>query len=154
MEQRLWKEAVVGERIPERTFYATTQTLVKFAGASGDFHPLHYDWDYARGKGYSTPMVHGQLSRAWMVESVSDWIKNPALIERLSCRFVSSIFPVGMSSMTEAVRKEATCIASGEVTAIYTENGRKYMECSLWVKTPQGANVVTGSAKIRIPEEQ
>lgn len=154
MEQKKWNDCVVGDKLPEYELKATTQRLVKFAGASGDFHPLHYDWSYAAKKGYQSPMVHGQLSRAWMAMLICNWIGNPALIKKLNCRFVSSVFSVGMASMMEAAEDKVTCIASGEVVNITEEGTQKYMECSLWVRTPEGANVLTGSAKILIPQGQ
>lgn len=153
MEQKNWKDAVPGDLLPARECYATTQRLVKFAGATGDFHPLHYDWGYAQSKGYATPMVHGQLSRAWMVMNLGSWIGDPSLIQKLSCRFVSSIFSTGMKSMLEAAEDKVTCTASGCVTGFEEEDGQRYMLCDLWVKKPDGTDVVTGKARIRIPEE-
>ena len=148
MEQKSWKDAAVGDRLPTKEFQATTQRLVKYAGASGDFHPLHYDWAYAQSKGYPSPVVHGTLNRAWMVMLVSGWIGDPTRIKTLSCRFVSSVFSTGMRSMMEAAEDNITCIASGEVASVYEDNGQRYIECNLWVKRPDGTDVMTGKTKI------
>ncbi|MCX6004885.1 MAG: MaoC/PaaZ C-terminal domain-containing protein, partial [Chloroflexi bacterium] len=53
---------------------ATTRMLVQYAGASGDFNPLHYEDDFARNLVVGRPIVHGLLKRSWLVNLVTDWI--------------------------------------------------------------------------------
>jgi acyl dehydratase len=53
---------------------ATSQMLVKWAGASGDFNPLHYDDDFAASQGVDRRIIHGELKRAWLVQLMTDWI--------------------------------------------------------------------------------
>ena len=46
-----WDEIETGYEIPPLHKTATSQTVVKYAGASGDFNPVHYDFPFARGAG-------------------------------------------------------------------------------------------------------
>ncbi|GAI50814.1 unnamed protein product, partial [marine sediment metagenome] len=50
-EQLYWEDVEVGSEVTPLPKVATTQMLVKFAGASGDFNPLHYEDTYAASQG-------------------------------------------------------------------------------------------------------
>src|SRR4051794_36861018 len=103
-----WEDVEIGEVLPTLEKIATTQMLVKWAGASGDFNPLHYEFSFAKAQGVGVPIVHGQLKRAWLVQMVSDWIGESGSIRKLSCQFRAMDFPVGMKSMTEPITSEPT----------------------------------------------
>ena len=52
----------VGERLPERKFEVTLTDVVRYAGASGDFNPLHHDEAAARAAGMDGAFAHGMFS--------------------------------------------------------------------------------------------
>ena len=53
----------VGSEVTTLKKIATTRMLVQYAGASGDFNPLHYEEDFAKNLGVGKPIVHGLLEK-------------------------------------------------------------------------------------------
>ena len=80
----------VGERVPELSRGIDLRTLVRYAGASGDFNPIHYDAEYARAAGLDGVIGHGMLAMALLSEAVTDWIGDSGLVQSISARFTSS----------------------------------------------------------------
>ena len=76
-----WEDVQVGTEVTSLPKVATTQMLVKWAGASGDFNPLHYDNSFAAAQGAGEPIVTGQLKRAWLVQLITDWIGEKGTIK-------------------------------------------------------------------------
>ena len=74
--QLYWEDVEVGTEITPLPKIATTAMLVRWAGASGDFNPLHYDKTFAESAGVGQPIVHGALKRQWLIQLVTDWIGN------------------------------------------------------------------------------
>jgi acyl dehydratase len=64
-KQICYEDVEVGSELTPLAKIATTRMLVQWAGASGDFNPLHYDEDFAKAMGVGAPIVHGALKRAW-----------------------------------------------------------------------------------------
>jgi acyl dehydratase len=64
----------VGQIVAEQTFALTRDTLVRYAGASGDFNPIHYRDDTARSVGLPGVLAHGMLTMGFAVQPVVDWL--------------------------------------------------------------------------------
>lgn len=71
----------VGEEIPELVKHPTTQQLVQYAGASGDFYQIHYDQDFARSVGLPGVILHGLLKAAYLGQLVTDWIGDRGMVK-------------------------------------------------------------------------
>jgi len=65
----------VGEVIAERELHVTRDTLVRYAGASGDFNPIHYRDDVAAAVGLPGVLAHGMLTMGAAVQPVVDWLR-------------------------------------------------------------------------------
>jgi 3-hydroxybutyryl-CoA dehydratase len=66
--------AVVGDRPAPRTVGPVSQTdIVRFAGAGGDFNPLHHDSDFAASAGFDRPIAMGQLTAGLLAAWLTDW---------------------------------------------------------------------------------
>ncbi len=92
-------EAVVIEKV-NRTH------IVKYAGASGDFNPLHHDDTAAQGlAGYPSVFAHGMLSMGLTGRMLTDWL-GPVALKKYGVRFTKQVWPGD------------TLTAKGEVTAI------------------------------------
>jgi 3-hydroxybutyryl-CoA dehydratase len=64
----------VGDRVPPRTVGPVSQTdIVRFAGAGGDFNPLHHDPAVAMAAGFEQPIAMGQLTAGLLAGLVTDW---------------------------------------------------------------------------------
>ena len=77
----------VGDRMPELRRVIELPTLVRYAGASGDFNPLHYDPEFARKAGFDSVIGHGALAMGLVSEAVSDWVGDSRQMRSLELRF-------------------------------------------------------------------
>lgn len=78
---------VVGDDLPELRRLIRTADLVAYAGATWDWHRLHYDQDFTRSRGFDRPVVDGQMLGALLAEQVQDALGPMARIVRLAFRF-------------------------------------------------------------------
>lgn len=69
----------------------TRDTLVRYAGASGDFNPIHYRDDYARSVGLEGVIAHGMLTFGVAATTVSDWLGTHGHIRDLQCKFTKQV---------------------------------------------------------------
>jgi acyl dehydratase len=111
----------VGHTQTPRTVGPVTITdLVRFAGAGGDFNPLHHDPQFAARAGFTTNIAHGQLTAGLLAAWVSDWVGVEHL-RSFEVRFVAPVF-VGdtltlSGTVTELRPSPAGPVATIEVTA-------------------------------------
>jgi len=61
-KQLYWEDVEVDTEVTTLPKVATRRMLVKWAGASGDFNPLHYDDSFAESQGVGKPIIHGALN--------------------------------------------------------------------------------------------
>jgi acyl dehydratase len=121
------REAVVIENV-QRT------QIVKYAGASGDFNPIHHDDTFAQGAGgYPTVFAHGMLSMGLTGRMLTDWV-GPTTLKKFGVRFVRQVWPGD------------TLTAKGEVTAVSEEGGKQLATIKLATVNQKGEPVVTGEA--------
>jgi acyl dehydratase len=64
----------VGEVVAEKTYALSRDTLVRYAGASGDFNPIHYRDDTAQSVGLAGVLAHGMLTMGLAVQPVVEWL--------------------------------------------------------------------------------
>jgi len=64
----------VGDVVAEHNFHLTRDTLVRYAGASGDFNPIHYRDDVATSVGLAGVLAHGMLTMGLAVQPVVEWL--------------------------------------------------------------------------------
>lgn len=81
----------VGDVVAERTVELTRDSLVRYAGASGDFNPIHYRDDIATSVGLPGVIAHGMLTMGLSVQPVVDWAGDPALVADYQVRFTRPV---------------------------------------------------------------
>ncbi|WP_268892331.1 MaoC/PaaZ C-terminal domain-containing protein, partial [Microbacterium sp. 8M] len=64
----------VGTVVAERAVHLTRDSLVRYAGASGDFNPIHYRDDVAASVGLPGVLAHGMLTMGIAVQPVAEWL--------------------------------------------------------------------------------
>jgi acyl dehydratase len=138
-EQLYYEDVVVGSEITPLVKQPTTRQLVMWAGAVGDYLPIHYDKDFAQSRGLPGVIVHGQLVGAFLGQLITDWIGEQGVLRKLSCSYK------GMNYPGEAL----TCW--GEVTKKYVQDGQYYVECDLWVENSKGEKTASGMAIVMLP---
>lgn len=76
---------------PTQTFTVTRADLVRYAGASGDFNPIHYSDRVATAMGLPGVIAHGMLTMALAARAVSTWAGGPDRVVSFSVRFTSMV---------------------------------------------------------------
>jgi acyl dehydratase len=80
-------DAVVGTELPEQVFRITRADLVRYAGASGDFNPIHWSDRVATGVGLPGVIAHGMFTMALAGRAVTGWTGDPAALVEYHVRF-------------------------------------------------------------------
>jgi acyl dehydratase len=120
-------EAVVIENI-NRTH------IVKYAGASGDFNPLHHDDTVAQNAaGYPSVFAHGMFSMGLTGKMLTDWL-GPVALKKFGVRFTKQVWPGD------------TLTAKAEVLSV--ENG--IAKIRVWTVNQDGESVVEGEAEAAV----
>jgi len=83
--------AELGEIVAEKTYTLTRDSLVRYAGASGDFNPIHYRDDVAESVGLPGVLAHGMLTMGFAVQPVVDWIGDSGKILDYQVRFTRPV---------------------------------------------------------------
>lgn len=81
---------------PGTELFATTRTvdrdrLVRYAGASGDFNPIHYNDRFARDVGLPGVIAHGMLTMGLAGSALTDWLTDPADVVSYGVRFTRPV---------------------------------------------------------------
>lgn len=118
--------------------------IVRYAGASGDFNPIHTDEDYAHNTGAPTVFAMGMLPAGYLAHAVSDWFGGPDRLRRFKVRFTTRVWP----------GDELVC--TGKVAEINGDVVRVEVEARRRGPGPEGAGIaaeetaVLGEAEIRV----
>ena len=81
----------LGDVVAEGTFDISRDSMVRYAGASGDFNPIHYRDDVAQSVGLPGVLAHGMLTMGLAVQPVVDWAGDPARIVDYGVRFTKPV---------------------------------------------------------------
>jgi acyl dehydratase len=76
---------------PEQTYRVTRADLVRYAGASGDFNPIHYSDRVATAVGLPGVIAHGMLTMGLAARAVSTWAGGPDRVVSFTVRFTSMV---------------------------------------------------------------
>jgi acyl dehydratase len=80
-------DAAVGTELPERVFRVTRADLVRYAGASGDFNPIHWNDRVATEVGLPGVIAHGMFTMGLAARVVTGWTGDPAALVEYNVRF-------------------------------------------------------------------
>jgi acyl dehydratase len=84
-------ELTVGDVVAERTVHLTRDSLVRYAGASGDFNPIHYRDDVAAAVGLPGVLAHGMLTMGLAVSTIEEWIGDTDRVIEYGVRFTKPV---------------------------------------------------------------
>jgi acyl dehydratase len=129
----------VGDELPPLVKGPLQQIqLTRYAGASGDFNPIHQDDEFARAAGMGGVFAHGMLSMGFVAQSLTDWA-GAGTVRKLGVRFAG------------LVRLKDTVTCRGRVTAVTRRDGAGLVDLELWAENQRGEKVVTGKATVALP---
>jgi acyl dehydratase len=129
----------VGDTFSEEVCRNLSRTqIVQYAGASGDYNPLHSDEVYTTQKaGYPSVFAHGMLTMGMTGRMLTNYVGDGRLT-RFGVRFTSQVFP------------GATLTATATVTAVREEDGMQIAEMDVVTTDEAGTKVLTGQAAARL----
>lgn len=126
----------VGATAPVVEHTLTRTDLVRYAGASGDYNPMHHDEVKAQAAGMPSVFGHGMLSMAILGRAITDWL-GAGSVQAYRVRFVKQTWPG--DTLTTHV----------EVTDVRTEDGAQVVDLDCRLVNGDDVAVVTGSATAR-----
>jgi acyl dehydratase len=134
-----FEDVKVGDELPPLVKGPIQQIqLTRYAGASGDFNPIHQDDEFAKAAGMGGVFAHGMLSMGFVAQSVTDW-SGAGSVHKIGVRF------------TGLVRLKDTVTCRGRVLETSSKNGDGLVELELWAENQRGEKVVTGRATVALP---
>ena len=86
-----YDDVEVGTELPGQTFVVERADLVRYAGASGDFNPIHWNERFATQVGLPDVIAHGMFTMAQAGRVVTDWAGDPAAVEEYGVRFTRPV---------------------------------------------------------------
>jgi acyl dehydratase len=124
-----FEDVQVGDQIPPQTQVITQGQLIVYAGASGDFNPLHYDPEFAAGVSPTGGIIaHGMLNMGLVSRVVTAWAGGPEHVLKLSANF------------------RAPCPLDAEVTyggeVLELDEAARTATLAVWAELADGAKVV------------
>lgn len=131
-------ELTIGERYETPVVQELSRTqIVMYAGASGDYNPLHTDEVYATTvAGYPSVIAHGQLTMGLTAKVITEWIDDGEL-SSFGVRFKRQVWPGD------------TLTATAVVSAIEHQKGVCIVELDVATVNQNGESVMTGYARLR-----
>ncbi|MGH3018496.1 MAG: MaoC/PaaZ C-terminal domain-containing protein [Gaiellaceae bacterium] len=111
----------------------TRLQLVKYAGASGDFNPIHWDPERAQEMGLGGVIAHGMLSMGFLGQYVAG-VAGPESVRRLKVRFGAMVRPDDVLTCKGTVRE--------------VDGSRAVLD--VWAENQDGEKVTTGEAEVEI----
>jgi acyl dehydratase len=128
----------VGAKAPSREFGPLTrQMFVRYAGASGDLNPMHYDDEFARSAGHPSVFAQGMFSAALLAGFATDWL-GAGNVRRFGVRFREQVWPNDV----------LTC--SGTVASIVPDGEGDRVTVDLAATRQTGGVAISGTAEFLI----
>ncbi|MCU1574123.1 MAG: acyl dehydratase [Micrococcaceae bacterium] len=109
-------ELSVGQDIGSRRIEVSRLDLIRYAGASGDFNPIHWNEAFARQVGLPGVIAHGMFTMGAAVQLVTDWAGDPGAVLDYQTRFTKPV-PVPDPTATDATAEDATAEDTAEAGA-------------------------------------
>ena len=125
-----------GQTLPPLDKQPGVTQLVKYAAGSGDFNPLHHDFNFPQSKQIGSIIVHGRFKYAALGELVSNWLDHGGRIQKLSCQYR------GMDKPDQPIR------CRGVVKRKWEEGGKKLAQVEIWTENAQGQKTTPGEATV------
>ncbi|MDQ1544603.1 MAG: hypothetical protein QOK08_2241 [Actinomycetota bacterium] len=96
-------ELTVGDVVAEKSYHLTRDSLVRYAGASGDFNAIHYRDDVAISVGLDGVLAHGMLTMGIAVQPVVEWLADRGSVVDYQVRFTKPVFVDATEGATVSV---------------------------------------------------
>lgn len=142
-EELYFEEVNVGDEMPRLVKEPITEVqLVKYAGASGDFNPLHTVDEVGKRAGFGGVIAHGMLVMGFAAQAVTAWIPNRCL-KKLKARFVAVTRPGDVITVKGKIveKRDRENLIVGELQAV-DQKGEVKLKGSFEAVLPSRKNLV------------
>jgi acyl dehydratase len=132
-----------GDAIPAQEFPVHRADLVRYAGASGDFNPIHWNERFATSVGLPNVIAHGMYTMAVAVRVVTDWAGDPAAVVDYGVRFTRPVVvpdPDGAVLRVEGTVREVRPDGLVDVDLTTTVDGQTVLAKARAVVRPRAAS--------------
>ena len=143
MEKKVlyFEEIREGDEAPPVVVANITRThIVRYAGASGDFNPIHHDELYAIRAGNDRLFAMGMMTAGFLSHMITHWVGDGRL-RRYKIRFGRQVWP----------GDTVTC--KGKINRKYTEDGKNYLEADVFAENQRAEKVITGAIVAEVPSK-
>ena len=113
-------------------------SLVRYAGASGDFNPIHWNERFAQSVGLSGVIAHGMLTMGTAVQLVSDWVGDPGAIVDYQTRFTKPVPVADAPGGENPDTPTNTLTISGKVGALNEEEHTARIDLTVTARDEEG----------------
>ncbi len=140
-KQPYFEDIEEGAKLPAVEYGPVSMTtIVKFAGASGDFAPIHHDVEVAKRRGLPGPIIMAPLKAAYLERFIIDWTGPKGVLRELDMQMR------GMDLVGSSL------IVGGIVSKKYVKEGKHCVECDLWIENKEsGERTTTAKALLHLP---
>jgi acyl dehydratase len=136
-----FEELSVGDEAPPLVVKDISRThFVRYAGASGDFNPMHHDDTIATSVGNPSVFGHGMLTAGLMARVLKDWF-GPTALRRYQVRFSKQVWP----------GETLTCTAKVSGVRDGDDPGEGLVDVECQVVNQDGEAKLTGTATAAVP---
>ena len=139
----LWEGHDIGDVIVKDSVEITRDSLVRYAGASGDFNPIHYRDDVARLVGLEGVLAQGMITMGIAVAPVTAWLGDRGFVSSYQVRFTKPVYVPAEGSVKVSVSVSLAKTdepAEGSATlafAVTTEDGTTVLGKAFVVVSPR-----------------
>ncbi|OGL12855.1 MAG: dehydratase [Candidatus Rokubacteria bacterium RIFCSPLOWO2_02_FULL_73_56] len=134
-----FEDVKVGDELPPLVKGPIQQIqLTRYAGASGDFNPIHQDDEFAKAAGMGGVFAHGMLSMGFVAQALTDWA-GAGTVRKLGVRFAA------------LVRLGDVVTCRGRVLARSSRADTHLVDLEVWAENQRGEKVVAGKATLALP---
>lgn len=111
--------------------------LARYAGATGDFNPVHVDEIAAKTAGMPSVVAPNTIGMGFLSQLVGDWARG-AHVRRLSCRFSRMLWPGD------------TLVCKGRVADRHAQDGKYFLELDVWAENQKGELAIRGNVTLKV----
>jgi acyl dehydratase len=134
------EDITVGQALPDLVKGPIQQIqLTRYAGASGDFNPIHQDDEFAKAAGMGGVFGHGMLTMGFVAQCVTDW-SGAGSVRRIGVRFA------GLVRLKDVITCKGKVVSKSS-----SSDGMHLVDLELTAENQKGERVITGKATVALP---
>ncbi len=136
--KRYFEDVLGAEELSSFQITVNRTHIVKYAGAGGDFFPVHHDEEFAKSVGLPSVFAMGLMHGGMLTRIVTDWAGD-GMVRRYRLQFIGMVWPGDTLTFKGAVLKK------------YSDQGENLVDCELKIVNQKGETVIAGESTVTLP---